>query len=341
MVNSTAGQVDPGVAATVGDAGAVAETRAGQKAIMLAVTVVPFLGVAAAVALLWRSQVGPFDLVLLAVAYLLCSLGITVGFHRMLTHRAFVAHPALRATLLALGSMAVQGRAIDWAIDHRAHHAHSDREGDPHSPHAGFAAGIGGQARGLVHAHVGWMFHHQRLTDRRRWAKDLIDDPIIRFVDRTFLLWALLGFAIPAAAGWLYAGWHGAVTGVLWGGLVRVFVGHHVTWSVNSICHVFGRRPFAADDRSTNNWLLAVPSLGESWHHNHHVFPSSAYHGLGSQVDISGACISALEWLGLATNVRRVTGEQQARKRRTPSPAGSDSSGRHADVGATHAAQPE
>src|SRR4051794_12339981 len=249
MVNSTAGQVDPVVAATVGHGGAVAETRAGQKAIMLAVTVVPFLGVAAAIVLLWNSQVGPFDLALLAVAYLLCSLGITVGFHRMLTHRAFVAHPALRAVLLAFGSMAVQGRAIDWAIDHRAHHAHSDREGDPHSPHAGFGGGIGGQARGLLHAHVGWMFHHERLTDRRRWAKDLLDDPIIRFIDRTFVPWAVLGFVIPAAAGWLYAGWHGAITGLLWGGLVRVFIGHHVTWSVNSICHVFGRRPFTADDR--------------------------------------------------------------------------------------------
>jgi stearoyl-CoA desaturase (Delta-9 desaturase) len=303
----------------------VAPTRFGQKAIMLAITVVPFLGVMAAVGLLWNSQVGPFDLALLAVAYVLCALGITVGFHRMLTHRAFVAHPALRATLLAFGSMAIQGRAIDWAIDHRAHHAHSDREGDPHSPHAGFAAGIGGQARGLVHAHVGWMFHHQRLTDRRRWAKDLVDDPIVRFVDRTFLLWALLGFALPAAAGWLYAGWHGALTGLLWGGLVRVFIGHHVTWSVNSICHVFGRRPFAADDHSTNNWLLALPSLGESWHHNHHVFPSSAYHGLGLQLDLSGACISALERLGLATDVRRASAEQQTRKRRKPNPNRVDS----------------
>ena len=304
-------------AATAPAAPAVTPTRGAQKAIMLAITVVPFVGVMVAVGLLWNSQVGPFDLALLAVAYVLCALGITVGFHRMLTHRAFVAQPALRAALLVFGSMAVQGRAIDWAIDHRAHHAHSDKEGDPHSPHAGFAAGLGGQVRGLVHAHVGWMFHHERLTDRGRWAKDLIDDPIVRFVDRTFVLWAVLGFALPAAAGALVGGWHGALTGLLWGGLVRVFIGHHVTWSVNSICHVFGRRPFAADDQSTNNWLLALPSLGESWHHNHHVFPSSASHGLGRQVDVSGACIAVFERLGLATDVRRVTAQQQARKRLT------------------------
>jgi stearoyl-CoA desaturase (delta-9 desaturase) len=286
---------------------------------MLTITIVPFGAVICAVWLLWDSQVRPLDLALFAALYMLCALGITVGFHRMLTHRAFRANPALRGVLLVLGSMAVQGEAIGWAIDHRAHHAHSDTDGDPHSPHAGFASGTFGQIRGLLHAHLGWMFHHQRLADRNRWAKDLVEDPVVRFVDRTFVVWALLGFAVPAAIGWLAGGWHGAATGVLWGGLVRMFIGHHVTWSINSICHVFGRRPFASDDRSTNNWLLALPSLGESWHHNHHVFPSSAYHGLGRQIDISGACISVFERLGWATTVRRVTADQQARKRRPPS----------------------
>jgi stearoyl-CoA desaturase (Delta-9 desaturase) len=299
----------------VAAADALAVTRAGQKGIMVAITLVPFVAVLAAIWLLWDSAVSSDDLVLFGVFYVLCALGITVGFHRMLTHRAFVAHPALRAALLVLGSMAVQGEAIGWAIDHRAHHAHSDQDGDPHSPHAGFASGIVGQFRGLVHAHVGWMFHHRRLADRNRWAKDLVDDPVIRFVDRTFVIWAVMGFALAFAIGGLLGGWHGAFTGLLWGGLVRVFVGHHVTWSINSICHVFGRRPFTAADQSTNNWLLALPSLGESWHHNHHVFPSSAYHGFGRQLDISGACISAFEHLGLATDVRRVTDQQQARKR--------------------------
>jgi stearoyl-CoA desaturase (delta-9 desaturase) len=290
-------------------------TRAGQKPIMLAITVIPFAGVITAIWLLWGSAVGVTDLVLFGSLYVLCALGITVGYHRMLTHRAFRAHPALRAVLLVFGSMAVQGNAIGWATDHRTHHAHSDKDGDPHSPHAGFASGILGQVRGLVHAHVGWMFHHERVADRNRWAKDLLDDPIIVFVDRTFVVWAVAGFALPFAIGGLLGGWKGALTGLIWGGLVRVFVGHHITWSINSICHVFGQRPFLASDQSTNNWLLALPSLGESWHHNHHVFPSSAYHGLGRQVDVSGICISAFERMGLASDVRRVSDGQQARKR--------------------------
>ena len=297
-------------------------TRAGQKPIMIAITVLPFAGVIAAIWLLWGSAVGATDLILFGSLYVLCALGITVGYHRMLTHRAFRAHPALRAVLLVLGSMAVQGNAIGWATDHRTHHAHSDQDGDPHSPHAGFASGTLGQIRGLVHAHVGWMFHHERVADRDRWAKDLLDDPIITFVDRTFIVWAVAGFALPAAIGGLLGGWKGALTGLIWGGLARVFVGHHVTWSINSICHIFGRRPFLASDQSTNNWLLALPSLGESWHHNHHVFPSSAYHGLGRQIDVSGICISAFERLGLATHVHRVTDSQRARKRHGPPPEG-------------------
>jgi stearoyl-CoA desaturase (delta-9 desaturase) len=289
---------------------------------MVAATVVPFAGVLAAIWLLWGSGVGAADLVMFGMFYVACALGITVGYHRMLTHRAFRAHPALRATLLVLGSMAVQGNAIGWATDHRTHHAHSDREGDPHSPH-GFASGIFGQVRGLVHAHVGWMFHHERVADRNRWAKDLLDDPIIVFVDRTFMIWAVAGFALPCAIGGLLGGRQGAGTGLVWGGLVRVFVGHHVTWSINSICHVFGQRPFRAADQSTNNWVLALPSLGESWHHNHHVFPSSAYHGFGRQLDVSGICISAFEYIGLATDVRRVTDQQRERKR-LPSAARTD-----------------
>ncbi len=298
---------------------ALLPTPRGQKTMMVLVTTIPFVAVMVAIWLSWNVAVGWVDLALFGVLYVLCALGITVGFHRMLTHRAFRAVPPLRAVLLALGSMAMQGRAIGWAIDHRRHHAHSDQEGDPHSPHAGFAAGVVGQFRGLVHAHVGWMFTHRAVVDERRWAKDLFEDRVIRFVDRTFVLWAVLGFVVPFAIGGLVTqSWRGAFTGLLWGGLVRLFVGHHVTWSINSICHVFGRRPYAASDQSRNNWVLALPSLGESWHHNHHVFPTSAYHGLGRQLDLSGACISLFERLGLATDVRRVTPEQKARKRVRP-----------------------
>ena len=289
----------------------------GQKIVMLGLTVIPFLGFIAAVTLLWNTFVGWTDLVLLVVLYVLCGFGITIGFHRMLTHQAFKAVKPLKAALLVFGSMAIQGPAITWAVDHRTHHANSDKEGDPHSPHHGFGGGIGGQLRGLLHAHMGWMFTHRQALERARMGRDLVEDKLVRFVDRTFLLWAVMGFVVPFVLGYLLTGgtWRGAFTGLLWGGLVRLFLNHHVTWSVNSICHYFGRRPFAAYDHSTNNWVLALPSLGESWHHNHHVFPTSAFHGLGrTQIDVSGLVIRGWEKLGWVTDVRRPTSEQIVRK---------------------------
>ena len=288
----------------------------GQKSIMLALTIIPFVGFLAAVVLLWNLAVNWTDLILLGILYVLCGLGITVGFHRMLTHQAFEAVPPLKFLLLMFGSMAIQGAAITWAVDHRQHHAHSDKEGDPHSPHHGFGGGIGGQLRGLLHAHMGWMFVHPPAESRDRLGRDLVDDPMISFFDRTFLFWSVMSFVLPFGLGYALTGtWGGAFTGLLWGGLVRLFLNHHITWSVNSICHFFGRRPFAAYDQSTNNWLLAIPSLGEAWHHNHHVFPTSAFQGLSwRQVDISGWLIAGWEKLGLVRNVRRVSPEQMARK---------------------------
>jgi stearoyl-CoA desaturase (Delta-9 desaturase) len=289
----------------------------GQKIIMLGLTVIPFLGFIAAITLLWNTFVGWTDLLMLVVLYVLCGFGITIGFHRMLTHRAFEAVKPLKAMLLVFGSMAVQGPAITWAVDHRTHHANSDKEGDPHSPHHGFGNGLGGQLRGLLHAHMGWMFTHRQALERARMGRDLVEDKLVSFVDRTFLLWAVMGFVVPFTLGWALTGgtWRGAFTGLLWGGLVRLFLNHHVTWSVNSICHYFGRRPFAAYDLSTNNWVLALPSLGESWHHNHHVFPTSAFHGLGrKQIDVSGLVIAGWEKLGWVTDVRRPSSEQILRK---------------------------
>lgn len=283
---------------------------------MLGLTLIPFAGFVVAVTLLWNTAVGWTNLFLLVGLYLLCGFGITIGFHRMLTHRAFEAVKPLKAALLILGSMAIQGPAITWAVDHRTHHANSDKEGDPHSPHHGFGGGIGGQLRGLLHAHVGWMFVHKQAHERARMARDLVEDRLVRFIDRTFVLWAVLGFVVPFLLGYAITGtWRGALMGLLWGGLVRLFLNHHVTWSVNSICHYFGRRPFAAYDLSTNNWVLALPSLGESWHHNHHVFPTSAFHGLRpSQIDVSGIVIRTWEKMGLVTKVRRPTTEQISRK---------------------------
>jgi len=295
----------------------VATAGWGQKTTMLVVTIIPFLGFIAAIMLLWNTFVGWTDLLLLAVLYVLCGFGITIGFHRMLTHQAFKAVKPLKAALLVFGSMAIQGPAITWAVDHRTHHAHSDKEGDPHSPHHGFGGGIGGQLRGLLHAHMGWMFTHRQALERARMGRDLVEDRLVRFVDRTFVVWAVMGFVLPFVLGYLLTGgtWRGAFTGLLWGGLVRLFLNHHVTWSVNSICHYFGRRPFTAYDLSTNNWVLALPSLGESWHHNHHVFPTSAFHGLGrTQIDVSGLVIRGWEKLGWVTDVRRPSSEQIVRK---------------------------
>jgi len=287
----------------------------GQKSIMLALTIIPFVGFLAAVVLLWNLAVNWTDLILLGILYVLCGLGITVGFHRMLTHQAFEAVPPLKFLLLMFGSMAIQGAAITWAVDHRQHHAHSDKEGDPHSPHHGFARGPLGAIKGLLHAHMGWMFRHNR-TDQERYGKDILQDRLTMTVSRLFPLWAVLTFVVPFVLGGLLTlSWKGAVTGLVWGGLVRLFFNHHVTWSVNSICHFFGKRPFTTSDQSTNNWVLALPSLGESWHHNHHVFPTSAFHGLSwRQVDLSGWMIAVWEKIGLVRNVRKPTTEQIGRK---------------------------
>jgi len=280
------------------------------------ITVLPFLGLLAAVTMSWNEAVGLTDLLLFLGLYVICGFGITIGYHRMLTHRAFEAIAPLKAALLVAGSLAIQGAAIDRAVDHRTHHAFSDKEGDPHSPHHGFSSSLWGRLQGLGHAHVGWLFDHSRI-DRERYAKDLLQDRMVVTISRLFPLWIVLSFAIPfALGGAITRTWTGAFTGLVWGGLVRLFFNHHVTWSVNSICHVFGRRPFAANDRSTNNWLLALPSLGEAWHHNHHVFPTSAFHGLGwRQVDLSGIVIAAWEKVGLVRNVRRPSAEQIGRKR--------------------------
>jgi stearoyl-CoA desaturase (delta-9 desaturase) len=272
--------------------------------------VVPFVGVLAAVVLLWDRAVDGTDLAILAVTYLLTAVGITVGFHRLLTHRAFQTHPWLERTFAVLGSLSVQGSVMDWVADHRKHHAHTDREGDPHSPHVGHGSGLAG----LWHAHVGWLLETQGQADWRRYAPDLYEDPAMRSIGRGFPLLALVSLLVPAAAGFALHGGTaaGALRGLVWGGLVRIFFVHHVTWSVNSVCHFFGSRRFDVEDQSTNVGWLAVLSLGESWHHNHHAFPRSAYHGLRWwEIDPSGMIIGGLERAGLAWNVVRIAPERQ------------------------------
>jgi stearoyl-CoA desaturase (delta-9 desaturase) len=246
---------------------------------------------------------------------LVCTgLGVTVGFHRMLTHRSFKTSPFLRGLLAALGSAAIEGPVISWVADHRKHHAFSDRDGDPHSPHVGHAPGIRGALTGLFHAHVGWLFIHTERASRERYAPDLLADPVIERINRTFLVWVVVGLAFPFGLG--VAIGHtimSGLTGLLWGGLVRMLVVHHVTYSINSLCHTFGRRPFATGDESRNLAWLSLFTFGEAWHNNHHAFPTSAIHGLRRwQVDPSAYVILALERVGLIWDVVKVSPERQA-----------------------------
>jgi stearoyl-CoA desaturase (delta-9 desaturase) len=294
-----------------------------ERSINLIAVTLPFAAFAVAVALLWNRAVGPLDLVLLAVLYVVIALGVTVGYHRLLTHAAFGSPPPVRYALAVLGSMAVQGPVIDWVADHRKHHAHTDEEGDPHSPH-GHGSGFAGMVRGLLYAHMGWLLDTQGQARKRKYAPDLLEDPGMRAINRLFVPLALLGLLVPFALGWAIGGdLRDGLTGLLWGGLVRVFLLHHVTWSINSVCHFFGRRRFETDDHSTNVAWLALPSLGEAWHHNHHAFPRSSRHGLRRlELDPSAMVITAMERLGLARNVIRISPErQQARLATEPESA--------------------
>jgi stearoyl-CoA desaturase (delta-9 desaturase) len=265
------------------------------KVVVLIVVIGPLLATVFAISLLWQRAVHLEDIALLLVTYTLTGMGITIGFHRMLTHRSFRPHPVAKFLLLVLGSMAVEGPAIKWASTHIKHHAHADQEGDPHSP-----------VKGFFHAHMGWMFKDPD-SSTAMYGRHLLQDPLVVFVNRTFLLWVALSLLIP----FLIGGW----TGLLWGGLVRIFLTHHVTWSVNSVCHTFGKRAFETPDKSHNEWLVGLLAFGEGWHNNHHAFPRSAFHGLHWwQLDLSGSIIWVLEHCGLAKDVYRVTPAMRARR---------------------------
>jgi stearoyl-CoA desaturase (Delta-9 desaturase) len=285
------------------------------------VTIVPVLALGLVAWQLWAVALGWSDLVVFAVMYVSTGLGITVGFHRLFTHRSFKTTPAVRGVFAALGSIAIEGPVISWVADHRKHHAFSDRFGDPHSPHVEHGHGWGGALRGLAHAHVGWLFIHTHRGRKDRYAPDLMRDPVVAWVDRTFIFWAIGGFLIAGALGFLIGGlsWQAGLTGILWGGLVRILVLHHATYSINSLCHFFGRRPFETGDESRNVAWLAPITLGEAWHNAHHAFPTSARHGVDrGQLDISAGVISLLEKTGLAWDVVRIDPERIEAKRRRP-----------------------
>jgi stearoyl-CoA desaturase (delta-9 desaturase) len=279
---------------------------------------VPPLGLLSAMGLLWGVALSWVDVVLFMTLYCASALGNSVGFHRLFTHRSFETTKWLRATFAILGSLAMQGPVTQWVTDHRKHHALSDKDGDPHSPHAGHGEGVLAAVRGFVHAHVGWLFTLKGMERGLQYGRDLYEDTLIRRIDRLYLLWVVVTFGLPFLVGYLVGGfsWQLGMQALVWGGLVRVFAYQHATFSVNSICHMFGRRAYRSRDESRNNWVVAMLTMGEGWHNNHHAFPSSARHGLGRlQIDASWWTIKLLEKLGLAWNVRLPDRSQLERRK--------------------------
>jgi stearoyl-CoA desaturase (delta-9 desaturase) len=282
----------------------------------LAAVILPPLALVAVMALAWGGWFGWVDLALMVGMYVLTGLGVTIGYHRLVTHKSFEAKRPIEWFFAICGSMAAQGPILWWAATHRRHHQHSDHAQDPHSPHAGRAPGFAGWVRGFLHSHIGWLFADLR-ADAVRYIPDLTRDRALSRISDLFPLWVLAGFAIPALIGFLVSGgWMGALLGFLWGGLVRMCLLHHVTWSVNSVCHLWGAREYRSGDESRNNPVMGVLALGEGWHNNHHAFPASARHGLKWwQFDLSWIVIRSLEKLGLANKVRLPAPERLAARR--------------------------
>jgi stearoyl-CoA desaturase (delta-9 desaturase) len=300
---------------------AVGTVRPGTSRISQVVTLVavvmPPLGLALAMGLLWGIGFHWVDIALFAGMYILCAFGTTIGFHRFFTHRGFEARAPVKALLAILGCMTMQGPVTQWVTDHRKHHALSDQPGDPHSPHVGHGDGAWGAVRGFVHAHVGWMFRNLGMEQGREYGRDLYEDRLVRTIDRLYLLWVVLTLGIPFAIGFTVGGtWGAGVEGLVWGGLIRIAAYQHATFSVNSICHMFGRQDYRSRDQARNNWIVALLVFGEGWHNNHHAFPASARHGLHRwQLDLSWWVIRGLEKLGLVWNVKVPDSAQLERRR--------------------------
>jgi stearoyl-CoA desaturase (delta-9 desaturase) len=289
--------------------------RRGEQFALYAFVVIPFLAVLAAVPVAWGWGLGWTDVVLFLIFYVISGLGITVGYHRHFTHGSFKANRPVKIALAIAGGLAIEGPLIRWVADHRRHHAFSDREGDPHSPWR-YGDTTGALLKGLFFAHIGWMFDMEH-TSRHRFAPDLLKDRDLLRIDRLFLVWVIVSVFSPALIGGLLAwSWAGALSALFWASLVRICVLHHVTWSINSICHTIGERPFAVRDKSSNFWPLAIASFGESWHNMHHADPTAARHGvLTGQIDISARVIWLLEKFGWARDVRWPKPERLAKLR--------------------------
>jgi stearoyl-CoA desaturase (delta-9 desaturase) len=284
-----------------------------ERRVAWVVVVVPLAGFLLAVACLWGKGISRLDLGLCLGLAVVSLAGVTAGYHRLFTHQSFQAHSAVRWVLGVAGSMAAQGPLLFWVACHRRHHQHSDTADDPHSPRHG-GPGVWGWLCGLWYAHVGWMFHHEP-EPWGRYVPDLLRDDLAFHLNRTYPVWVLLGLALPAVVGGRADGWTGAGTGLLWGGLVRIFLVHHVSWSINSLCHAAGGQPYDTGDDSRNNVLFGLLALGEGWHNNHHAFPTSARHGLAWwQLDLTWLLIRLLGVVGLAWDIRRPPPELYRRR---------------------------
>ena len=285
-----------------------------QRRIAWITIITPFLGTIAAIGLLRVTDMSMATLGLLFAMHFVGMLGITTGYHRLFAHRSFKTGNVVKVLLIVMGSMAAEGPVIHWVSNHRRHHEFSDRPGDTHSPHI-YQGERFGWIRGVWHAHIGWMFSSE-VTNPARYAADLLRDPVVTRMNRLYPFWVLLGIAIPAVLGGiLSASWMGALNGGLWGGLVRIFTVHHATWSINSITHLYGKRPYVSREYSTNNVWLALPSAGEAWHNCHHAFPASARFGLAWwQIDLGYLLIVALQWCGLAWDINTPSESAKAAK---------------------------
>jgi stearoyl-CoA desaturase (Delta-9 desaturase) len=301
----------------IGSSGRGEVMSVARRAGNLAGTVLPLVGLVVAIVLLWDRMVGVRELTILFVGYLVAGLGITVGYHRLFTHRSFQTFRVVRYAFAILGQLAVEGNVVSWVANHRKHHQFADRSGDPHSPHADRGEGFVEGLKGLWYAHTGWLFDPDATADPKRYAKDVLEDRGLRIISWLFVPMVVLSLVIPGLVGWAWIGGrYGFLAGLVWGGAVRILLLHHVTWSINSICHYWGRRRFAVRDESRNVWWLAWLSFGESWHNNHHAFPSSAFHGLRrTEIDPGGWLIWVLERAGLAWRVVRIPPQRQALKR--------------------------
>jgi stearoyl-CoA desaturase (delta-9 desaturase) len=280
----------------------------------------PPLGLLSAMGILWGVAAGPVDLALFFAMYVICGLGISLGFHRCFTHRSFQARPWLKVTLAILGSMTLQGPVTQWVTDHRKHHALSDQPGDPHSPHTHEGDTWLGNVFGMWHAHVGWLFRTKGMERGDHYGRDLLEDPTIRLVDRLYFAWVALTFGIPFVVGWAVGGGDAGLglQAMIWGGVLRIFLFQHATWAVNSVCHRFGSRDFKTRDESRNNLAVAMLTFGEGWHNNHHAFPASARHGLlPRQFDLTARVVKLLERWHVIWDVK-LPDEGALERRRAP-----------------------